>query len=517
MITPGFFGLYNAHRGLTAAQNALSTINHNISNANTPGYSRQRVDLMAYNAYAFPNNSQLNAGQIGQGPILQQVTRLRDQFLDAQFRLSNGALGQNEVMRDTLKQLEGILNEPSTSGVNDALQSFFNAAQALSVNPQNAAVRATFVQQALDLVDVFQQQALQLSDLRQNLVGSPLSPNSFTTSQLSLTVSEINQKLTSIAALNQNIVSIKATGAAPNDLLDQRDKLLDELSKLVDTNVTYYDNGQIDLSIAGQTMIKGVDLLDSLQALENTGVAPTPDDVPALVSTVNGAVVLNDGTGDEITSGKIKGILDMGGNDPNLSSVRNLMGKLDNLLGTIVGQLNILQVGQVAPPLPAGRDQNGNLATDALFLNDAALNPGQTLDIFHWKVNPAILADPKLVAAAIDDSTVAGGFAGVGDGRNALAMAQLKNQTFASLGTGLVDYFNSTTAKLGIDTQSYTNGSQNQKNLNLSVEQQRQSISGVNIDEETIDLLRYQRMLEATSKTISILDQVTQSIIALVN
>lgn len=517
MITPGFFGLYNAHRGLVAAQNALSTINHNISNANTPGYSRQRVDLVAYNAYATPSPSQVSAGQIGQGPILQQVTRLRDQFLDAQFRLSNGALGQNATTRDVLKQLEGIMNEPSTSGINDAMQSFFDAAQALSLNPQNTAVRSTFIQQALDLVDVFQQQGLQMSDLRQNLVGSPLSPNSFQTSQLALTVSDINQKLASIAAINQSIVSTKASGAEPNDLLDQRDKLLDDLSNLVDIDVTHYDNGQIDLSIAGQTMIKGVSQLDSLQALENTGATPTPDDVPALVSTVNGGVVLNDGSGAEITSGKLKAIVDMGGNDPNLSSVRNVMGKLDNLMGTIVDQLNILQVGQAAPPLPAGRDQYGNLATDALFINDATLNPGQTLNLFHWKVNPTVLSDPKLIAAAIDDSSVTGGFAGVGDGRNALAMAQLRNQTFTSLGTGLVDYFNSATAKLGIDSQSYKNASQNQKNLNLSVDQQRQSISGVNIDEETVDLLRYQRMLEATSKTISILDQVTQSIIGMVN
>jgi flagellar hook-associated protein 1 FlgK len=513
MITPGFFGMYNAHRGLIAAQNALSTINHNISNANTAGYSRQRVDLMAYNAYATPTPSQLSAGQIGQGPILQQVTRSRDQFFDAQFRLSSGALGMDETMRDTLSQLEGILNEPSTSGVNDALQSFFDSAQELSINPQNSAVRSTFIQQALDMVDVFQQQGLQLSDLRQNLVGSPLSPTSFETSQLALTVDDINQKLASIAAINQSIVSTKASGAEPNDLYDQRDQLLDDLSKLVDIDVTYFDNGQIDLTIAGQTMIRGVDQFDSLQALENTGVAPTPDDVPALVSTVNGGVVLNDGAGAEISRGKIKGIIDMGGNDPNLSSVRNVMGKLDNLLGTMVAQLNILQVGQVAPPIAAGRDQDGNLATDAMFVNDATLNPGQGLDLFHWKVNPTIMADPRLIAAAIDDATVAGGFAGVGDGRNALAMAQLKNQTFTSLGTGLVDYFNSTTAKLGIDSQSAKNGSQNQRNLTLTVDQQRQSISGVNIDEETIDLLRYQRMLEATSKTISILDQVTQTII----
>ncbi len=503
MITPGFFGLYNAHRGLTAAQNALSTINHNISNATTPGYSRQRVDLMAFNAYATPTPSQLSAGQIGQGPIMQQVTRSRDQFLDAQFRLSNGALGMSETLRDSLKQIEGILNEPSNSGINDAIQSFFDAAQELSLHPESASVRATFIQQAQDMVDVFQQQGVQLSDLRQNLVGSPLAPSSFATSQLALTTGDINQKLANIAAINKNIVSIKASGAEPNDLLDQRDKLLDDLSKLVDIKVTSYDNGQIDVSIAGQTMIRGVDQIDSLEAVENTGAAPLPADVPALIRTVNGGVVLNDGAGAELTSGKLKGISDMGGADPNFSSVKTVITNLDNLLTTFVNQLNTLQT--------TGMDLNGNTPPPALFVLDATLNPGQTESLFHWTVNSVIQADPKQIAAAINDP---GGFAGVGDNRNALAMAQLKNSNFgAPLGTTLVDYFNGVTSKLGIDSQSAQNGSQNQNNLVLSVDQQRQAISGVNVDEETIDLLRYQRMLEATSKTISILDQVAQTII----
>lgn len=198
----------------------------------------------------------------------------------------------------------------------------------------------------------------------------------------------------------------------------------------------------------------------------------------------------------------------MGGNDPNFSSVRSVLGKLNDLISTIAQEVNALH--------NAGRDQYGNLGVD-MFVLDPALSP-QALDIFHWKVNPAIQSDPKLIATAADDPSAPGNYAGIGDGRNALAIAQLREQTFGPpLGTGFIDYLNGVTSKLGIDTRSYENSSRAQNNLIQSVDMQRQSVSGVNIEEEMIDLLRYQRAFEATSKTIGIFDEVYRAILSMVD
>lgn len=508
MITPGFFGLFNAHRGLVATQNALSTISHNISNANTPGYSRQRVDLAAAPAYTPTSRHEVTANQIGQGPVVEKISRSRDLFLDTQFRLASGKLGMNTDMRDILAQLEGIMNEPSTNSLNNTLQTLFDSAQELSLHPESSATRTNFIQQSMDLVSIVQLQASQLYDLRKNLVGDALVPTSFNTSQLAINVSEVNSKLSAIASLNSNIVTIKASGAEPNDLLDQRDKLLDDLSKLVDIKITNYDNGQLDLSIGGENMVLGGRQVDSLEVIQNPGPAPDPADVPSLVQTVTSGVILNDATGSEITGGKIKGILDMGGNDPGLSTVQGILGKLNTLVDTIATEINNLQA--------AGRDQNGNLGPPDLFLQNAAINPGQPLNLFHWEINPAIVNDPSLIAAAIDDPTATGGFAGVGDGRNATAIAQLRDQSFAALGTSFVDYLNGTISKLSIDSQTYQNGSNIQENLTQTIDLRRQSLSGVNVDEETIDLLRFQRSFEATSKAIKVFDEVIQSIIGMV-
>ena len=503
MITPGFFGLFNAHRGLIATQNAMNTVNHNVTNANTAGYSRQRVDLSAYLPYATPALHNPEGGQYGQGPTVQQVTRSRDRFLDAQYRLSNGALGRDIDVRNALQQIEGILGEPSTSGINAAIQRFFDAAQEMSLHPESVAVRNQYSQQATDMVHVFRQQANQLLDLRTTLVGDPLSPGTLSTSQIAIQTDSVNDKLNAIVNLNKSIVSVESSSANANDLLDQRDQLLDELSQLVDIQVTTLDTGQINLSIAGQTMIRATTLVDTLQVTLNPGPVPLPDDLPVLISTVNGGVTLNDGAGTDITAGSLKGISDMGGNNPAFSSIRSVLGKLDALIGAVAAEVNTLQT--------TGRDQYGNLGA-AMF----TLNPGlsaQTPDIFHWEVNPVIQGDPKRIAAAEDDATAPGNYAGVGDGRNALAIAQLRDQAIAALGAGFVDYFNGVISRLGIDAKSYTDASLAGRNLVQSVDMQRQSVTGVNIEEEMIDLLRYQRAFEATSKTIQVFDEVYRTII----
>lgn len=508
MITPGFFGFFNAQRGLVAAQNALSTINHNITNASTPGYSRQRVDLEAYFAYATPMPHAMTGGQIGQGPTVAQVIRTRDQFLDTQFRQSNSMLGNNTLMRDILQQVEGVFTEPSTGGINSALQNFFDAAQELSLHPESMAVRSDFVQQAIDLITISQQQAGQLLDIRRNLVGDPLVSTSIETSQLAITANEINSKLQAITQLNQSIVSIQASGAMPNDLLDQRDLLLDQLSKLTDIEVRYFDNGQIDLNIANQTMIRGGNLLNQLEVVANPGPAPTPQALPSLLRTTGTGVVLNDGVGDDIRSGQLAGIIAMGGTDPGLSTVQNVLNRLDNLLQTVVAQVNQLQ--------QTGRDLDGNATPPDIFIADPTLNPGQPLDIFHWRVNTAVITNPRTIAAAADDAGAPGNFAGAGDGRNALSIATLRDQQFGALGTTFVDYFNGTVSKLGIDTRSFEHSSQAQNNLINAVDLRRQSISGVNIDEEVVDMLRFQRAFEAASRSIQTMDEIMQTIINMV-
>lgn len=518
MISPGFFGIYNAHRALLTAQSALNTVNHNLANANTEGYSRQRVDVEAAPAYHPPNLSQIMDGQVGQGSVVQQITRYRESFLDNQYRDQSSLLGLNTAMRDVLQQVEGILAEPSDSGINGAIQKFFDAAQELSVQPQSLAVRANFIQTSSELLTAFQQQAAQLYDLRENLVGEPGVAGSFSSSQIVVTVSDINEQLNEIANLNGQIVTIKAGGAEPNDLLDQRDLALDKLSKLIDINVQYLDNGQVNVSTAGNSvqLIRGPLLVDTLSVAQNAGA--TRFDIPALVTTTNGGVVLNDYAGVELQGGKLKGIIDMAQVDPanpNRINTRSVLQQINNLFVQFSSQVNALQ--------STGRDLTGVVNGNNLYVTGAANPPGDPIQLMSYQVNSVFLnpvTGPGLVAAAQDDPLATGppaGWAGAGDGRNALAIAQLKSASQAPLGnTTFTEFFNATTSNLGIATDSYKNRATNQEQVTQGLEQRRQSLSGVNQDEEMIDMLRFQRSFEASSKMISIYDQIYQTMINLV-
>ncbi|MBY0402759.1 MAG: flagellar basal body protein, partial [Cyanobacteria bacterium] len=184
MLNPAFFGIYNGYRGIAAAQAGLNTIGHNIANMNTPGYSRQQIELSAFTPYTTPNLSNLaSQGQVGQGVVVQSTQRIRQSFLDDQFRNINTQLGQDSEVNDTLKSVESIMKETGNTGVGSSLQKFFDSAQDLSLHPESAASRTSFIQNAKDLVNAFKQRGTQLTALQTSLI----STNS--TSQLSSAVS----------------------------------------------------------------------------------------------------------------------------------------------------------------------------------------------------------------------------------------------------------------------------------------------------------------------------------------
>jgi flagellar hook-associated protein 1 FlgK len=329
-------------------------------------------------------------------------------------------------------------------------------------------------------------------------------------------VNVVNQKLQEIANLNKEILAISSSGGHPNDLLDQRDLALDEISKYVDVTTSPLPNDQIDVIIGGVTMVSRTRLLDTLTLAANPGPAPPTTAVPTLVQTVNGGVVLNDGAGNEITSGKIKGLLDVAGNTGSLTSIQSTLEDLNNIVASIVNEVNALQT--------AGRDLNGALAAaNPIFTPTAPVTP--PMEIFQYQINPTVMNDPRLVAAAINDPAVppGPGFAGPGDNRNAVAIAQLRTKvittaytTSPALGSTFEDALNNTISVLGVDANTYTNRVNANNSMLTRIDQNRQSVSGVNIDEEMVDMLRFQRAFEASSKVMNVYDEVIQGILNIV-
>src|SRR5512141_274897 len=208
-----FFGLDIGASALRSAQQLLNTAAHNVANANTVGYSRQRVRLVAAPPYTYPafNRSGL-PGQIGTGVNVAAITRIRDNFLDLQVQTQSGLQSEWETRQQELSKVEAVFPEPSDSGLGNRLSKFWNAWQDIATDPTSTAARTALTEQAQALATDINRDATQLNIIRTGI-----------NSQVTAKVQSVNDLASQIAALNGQIQRIQVTGDNANDLLDQRE------------------------------------------------------------------------------------------------------------------------------------------------------------------------------------------------------------------------------------------------------------------------------------------------------
>lgn len=240
-----FSGLNTATLGLAAQQNSLNTVGHNISNANTDGYSRQRVNLTATDPEKLYANGSMHF--LGTGVTIESITRARDAFLDRQYWNQNSTQNYWKTQSDNLGKLEDIFYESKTLGVQYSINNFSTALQTLATNAGDPGARTNVREMGNALVTTLQQDGQHLSSLADDITG-----------QISTNVTNVNSLASQIAALNKEIVKQEASGATANDLRDQRDLLMDKLSALTTTNVTEDADGNYIVSISGGiTLVQG--------------------------------------------------------------------------------------------------------------------------------------------------------------------------------------------------------------------------------------------------------------------
>lgn len=455
-MTSAFFGLELALRALQTQQVALDVTNHNVANANTPGFSRQSAVLATTTPYTLPGfNRAPGAGQLGTGVWAAAIERARDGFLDIQYRAEVSTQRQAEVARDALEEVQVVLHEPSDTGISALLGSFFGAWQALASDPSDSATRNVVVQQASALAAGFNRATQQLSTIQQRL-----------NDEVALTATEINSLTSQLTALNRQIVQVESLGQRANDLRDQRDLLLDRLAELVPVATVENSNGSVDVTLGGHALVTGT-TADTLTA------TPTGPGGLWEVRFASDSVVVS------ATSGRLKGLLDV--RDGNIPSYR---ASLDTLANTLITAVNGLHTtgygldGVTGRPFFAGTDA----ATIA--------------------VDPTISADPRRVAAADAPNEAS-------NNAVALALAQLRHtmspppeSAYSALITGL-----------GTDARGTQALAENQALLVQHIERRRQVVSGVSLDEETVNLLRYQRAYEAAARLITANDEMLDKLI----
>lgn len=440
--------------GLRAAQVALLTTSHNISNATTPGYNRQQAIQSASTPLA---NSD---GFIGRGVQITTVQRIYNQHLVSQSLQAQSQSSQLDSHYNEIKQIDNLLAD-TTSGLTPALHNFFNAVQDVASNPASISSRQAMLSNAEALTARFQQMDQRLSEMREGV-----------NSQITGSVTEINSLAQQIAGLNMNIQAVEASanGQPANDLLDQRDALVRDLSRIVNVDVVRQNNGHYNVFIGnGQSLVVG----SSAMTLKAVPSSSDPQRLVVAMDQQSGEIVLPE---HQLQGGSLGGLLAF--RSETLDSVQN---SFDQLAQGIADTFNDQHV--------QGLDLQGDSGVDFFTITDP--------DHAARNIRVAI-SDPAKIAAADSDG-------GVSNNINALSLAKL--QTENTLQGGTASYqsaYARLVSQVGNKTRELEVTSKAQESMLNQTDQALQSLSGVNLEEEAANLLRYQQMFQASSKVIEI-------------
>ncbi len=449
-----------AGQALMTQQQAISVTSHNIANVNTPGYSRQRLNMNTN----IPLES--SVGPMGNGVSGDSIERIYDRFLTAQISNESEGLGKWEAQKSAVEMLEVVFNESDGSGLSQAMSKFWDAWQSVTNNPAGTTERQILVSASQVLANTFNKLDLDLNQSQQNLDLA-----------LQGTVEEINRLSGQLADLNAKILSSEAGSASANDYRDQREQVLKELSTLIDIDTFEDANGAVSVLVASGRPLVSANQYWLLSTEVNASGLHDVVWVDDSGSTTN---ITSD-----ISNGKLKGLLDV-----RDVIITDYLTRLDTLAGTLRTDLNLLHQG--------GYDLNG-IAGEEFFIGT-----GTAADL---EVNPNIVADFNLIAAASDALTFPG------DNRNAIDIANLQHQLTMSGNTATYnDYYGSVIRDVGNEVLKSDSYYLHQSDMMAQLENQRESVSGVSLDEEMINLIKFQNAYTAAARLVTTADEMMQTI-----
>lgn len=480
-----FHGIEVSKRGLFAQQSALNTTGHNISNANTEGYSRQRVNMETTTGLPYVGMyTSVEPGLLGTGVQADSIQRLREEFLDIQYRNEYKRQGYWDARLETLEKMEGIMNEPSDTGLQKVMDQMWQAWQDLAKDPTDTSARAVVRERSKAVADTFNTTYKHLQEVQSDLDNV-----------VNVKALEINSLGQQIASLNNQIANIVPHGYQPNDLYDQRDVLLDKLSKLVDIKTTQSTNGMVNVTIEGRDFVNGMTSQPfATQQNPTTGLSEL---------TLGGAAFTP-------TTGYMAGTL-----ESRDQILPNMLKRLDVLAVNLTKEIN--DVHRTGVSLA---DINNGTAQGLPFFVDSSTqtaNGGYPKGAATIAINPEILKSLDAIAAAKPEA----GSTPVGNNEAALAIASIKFKVIAA-GTGpndlaesstLDNYYRYTISQLGVDAQEATRNQANAEMLVGTVDNQRQSVSGVSIDDEMAEMVKYQHAYSASARVMTSMDEILDKVI----
>jgi flagellar hook-associated protein 1 len=429
-----FLGLETALRGLLTEQYAIDTTSHNITNASTPGYSREQAVLTSSDPVEIDGLQNGAPGELGTGVTVATFQRIRNGFLDAQYRAQNMQAGYQQTSAQQLDQVQMGLAEPGSNGLSAQLSKFWDAWGDVSNNPSDPAARQALVDQGANLASSFHQLETSLQTAKSQAAAQYASTTS--------SAGQVEQIATQLASLNAAIKSAQQVGEQPNNLLDQRDQLLDQLSNLGQVSVVPLVDGSMNVKFG-----------DAAQPL----VADTTVNWPQTLTSPGGQL------------GALLDLSKTGG------TIDTYVAALNSAAKQLADNVNALH----SSGTPSGVN----------FFSYTGGNEAATLSV------------------AVTPSQVVTSTSGAAEGNDlALQIAELRGGSADATYSALV-------TQIGSDDRNANLQSSNANALLTAIDNQRQSTSGVSLDEEMSNLMAFQRGYQASARAMTTVDSMLDTLI----
>ena len=495
-----------ARTAISAHQAAIQVVSHNIANAETEGYSRQRAEMAAGYPLSFPY------GTFGTGVDISNVTRARSEILDSAYQRQAGAAEGYGLRRDLLEEIQGIFGEPSENGLTATLDAFWDSWSDLSNNPGSPIAQGAVRQRGIQVA-----QTLRGFDARLTEIGEA------TRGRLTAAVDELNALATQVAELNVRILAAESGGNQAPDLRDERDRIADRMARLGGTRAFTNADGTMTVALGGATLV------DQATA-RPLRVSVTP--VPGQPGDPRVAIHLGDSPdavpGIQGTLGAMVGVLVGDPAQASDASIPGIRRRLNELARGVVNGVNFLhERGWTAAGDAlslAGRNWdplNGPTGSGVSFF-DASGTTAATMSLSsHVLASPAVIASGQTQNGPGDNALALA----MGALRDGAGMSELRSRmgdaAFAA-GIGFVagqsfnDQYRRTVTDVGLELKSTQADATIHEALARQADTRRQSVSGVSIDEELTLLMRHQQAFTAASRLVNVADEMAQAILEMV-
>jgi len=459
-------------RSMMNSQTALQTVSHNVASKNVEGYSRQRVET--------ETNPPQGLGhlQMGTGSRVKSVNRVVNDYIEKQLQMEQGRLGTQEGEAENLARVENLFNEQNRKGLNQFVTEFFNAFRELANNPESQATREVVTQTAGSVIKDLNNMHTQLTHIQEDIDN-----------QVKSEVGVINSLLTELAQMNKQIMSVEIDGTMANDERDRRDQILKELGSKINIRYTEGENGSMivtagknALLVSGsENSILEVDRTDEDKGKREGNVDiffRTPHTTPVKIT-------------EQITGGKLGGAIHV-----RDKVINELLGKIDTLAYTMAEKVNMAH--------RRGFDRYGNTNVDFFEMPNQVRDASASI-----RLNRKIEEDPwKISAAGMPDAP--------GDNRVANLVASLQAEKWMDGGNSTFnDFYNGIVSEAAIKIRQANDMHQYQKNIVEQLKNVRENISGVNLDEEMVKMIEYQKTFDASARLVRVADEMLDTVLSM--